>query len=179
MAAKKLTPNEKIFADEWLVDRNGIRAYRKAFKSCKSDAAAGVGANKKLKKANVKAYIEARLEKISKKLEISTERVLQEDARIAYSDIGELFNGPTLIPPADLPENVRRAVSSVKVTERKSGEDSFERVYEYKFWDKGRAIERLDKHLGVFEKDNKQKTDPLVDVLKEIAKRSAPLVSDD
>ena len=29
--------------------------------------------------------------------------------------------------------------------------------YKYRFWDKGKSLERISKHLGLYEKDNLQK----------------------
>lgn len=45
-----MTEKQKLFCDEYLKDLNGTRAYRAIYKNIKTDNAAGVRANKLLKK---------------------------------------------------------------------------------------------------------------------------------
>lgn len=152
----KLTQKQKHFCDEWLIDHNGLRAYKAAHPNIKSDKVAGAAAARLLVNVKVVAYIEQHQAKAAARYEISQDRVLEEESYIAFSDIACLFNGSFLISPDQLPESLRRAVASVKIKEINVGKKiAYE--YEYKFWDKGRALERISKHLGLYEKDNKQK----------------------
>ena len=162
---KKLTPNQKIFADEWLKDRNGTRAYKIAYPSVKNTKTAEAGASRLLSNNKVKLYINKRLAEMSDKAGITQERILREESRLAFSDIAEIFKGKTLVAPDKLPEDVRRAIAGVKVKVKSYGEGASKRTettYEYKFWDKGRALERVEKHLGMFEKDNIQRKPVIV-----------------
>lgn len=59
-----MTERQKRFADEYLIDLNGTRAYKAAYPSVKKDGTAGSCAHKLLKKADVAAYIAERLEEI-------------------------------------------------------------------------------------------------------------------
>lgn len=159
-AKRPITPNQKLFCLEWLKDRNGTRAYLAAYKGCKTEAAARVNASKLLTKANIKSFLAKRLKKHEKQLDITVDRLKREEGRIAFSDVTALFDGKTTIAPADLPKDVRRAISGIKVHETETGEGenkTVKRTYEYKFWNKGQALERLERHLGMFERDNAQK----------------------
>ena len=49
-----MTEKQKLFCDEYLKDLNGTRAYRAIYKNIKTDNAAGVRANKLLKKKDKK-----------------------------------------------------------------------------------------------------------------------------
>ena len=60
-----MTDNQKRFCDEYLKDCNGSRAYKAAYPKVRSDEAATSGASRLLTNVNVKAYIDAQLEKIS------------------------------------------------------------------------------------------------------------------
>jgi hypothetical protein len=84
--------------------------------------------------------------------DINAERVLREEGRIAFADIAEIFDGETLISPSELPEDIRRAISGVEIIERFiPGEKKRKEVkYKYRFWDKGRSLERLGKHLKLY-----------------------------
>jgi hypothetical protein len=86
---------------------------------------------------------------------ISKAQVLKELKRIAYSDPADLYDldGETLLSPAQLPKEVRRAIKSFKRTVRKDGSV----VYEYTFWDKNRAHDQLHKIMGLYERDNRQR----------------------
>ena len=105
------------------------------------------------------------LERLAWKAEVKAERILREEGTIAFSDIAKIFNGKTLISPDKLPEDVRRSISSIKQTVRTDKNLATETTYEYRFWDKGRALERLSKHLGLYKEDNEQKGIKLQDVI--------------
>jgi len=148
-----LTRNQRVFCDEFLTDRNGTRAYLVAYPKVKKEETAQANASRMLRNAKVKAYIDAKLDELATRAHITAERVLQEEARLAFSDVRELFNEETPIPPHKLPEDVARAVAGMEVKERRlyeGGEHAgTERTYKYRLWDKGRALERLEKHLGL------------------------------
>jgi phage terminase small subunit len=53
-----------IFANEYLVDLNATRAYKKAYPKVKKDSVAAVNGNRLLRNANIKSYIDEQLKKI-------------------------------------------------------------------------------------------------------------------
>jgi len=59
----------------------------------------------------------------------------------------------------DLPDHMARAIVSLKVIKTQSLKDPdiVRTEYRYKFADKGKALERLSRYLGMYEKDNQQK----------------------
>jgi phage terminase small subunit len=99
-------------------------------------------------------FYRAALARLQEKVEVSTADVLTEEKRLAFQDIIGIFepNTDTLIKPSQLPEDIRRAIASIKVIELPTGST----VYQYKFWNKGQALERLSRHLGMYEKDQEQ-----------------------
>lgn len=164
-------PKKQIkFALEWLKDQNGQRAYRAAYKTCKSNGAAAVGASRLLRDPKVKAFIELQetkfAAKIARKHNITQENILKEESCLVYSDLRNLFENGTLIKPDELPEEIAKAISSFKVRINKKTNET---IYEYRFWDKGRALERMEKYLGMFDKDNQQSRPPLEDVISALA----------
>jgi hypothetical protein len=94
-------------------------------------------------------------------------RVLEEIARLAFSDIGQVldFSGthPRLRPACDIPEDARRALTSVKVKRyaegRGEGAGEVE-VTEIKLWDKLAALEKAGRHLGLFAPDKHRHEHP-------------------
>lgn len=71
--------NEKhqIFADEWLKDMNGTRAYKAAYPHIKKDTTAKVNASRLLTDANVKSYIDDQLKKMHNERTADAQEVLE------------------------------------------------------------------------------------------------------
>ena len=83
---------------------------------------------------------------------IDPDRALREAARLAYSDIGDLFDEHgQLLPLNDWPDRIRAAVASVEVLTRTrgAGDRVLDDVVKIKLWDKPKLIELLFKHLGL------------------------------
>lgn len=72
-----MTEKQKIFADEYLIDLNGTRAYKAAYPNIKSENAAAVRANKLLKHKEISEYIKNRLEELASDRVASQQEVLE------------------------------------------------------------------------------------------------------
>ncbi|WP_300383900.1 terminase small subunit [Clostridium sp.] len=73
----KLTDKQMIFANEYLVDLNATRAYKKAYPNVKKDSVAAVNGNRLLRNAKVKNYIDEQLNKIQDESIAKVEEVLK------------------------------------------------------------------------------------------------------
>lgn len=60
-----MTDKQRRFADEYLIDCNGTRAYKAAYPTVKRDAVAAQAASRLLRNVKVKAYIDEQLERLS------------------------------------------------------------------------------------------------------------------
>lgn len=95
-------------------------------------------------------------------IELNTERLIREVARIAFSDARNIYHPDGKMKRLDeLDDVTAAAVASYEV--------SPDGTIKYKFWDKNSAQERAAKIIGAFEKDNHQKTDPLADLLGKLS----------
>jgi phage terminase small subunit len=171
--AKSLTPSQQIFVSEYLVDRNGTRAYKKAFPQCKYGTCR-VEAAKLLAKPNIREEIRAAAEAQQKRTQIRADDALREAARIAFADPYYLFeaDGFTLRPMHEIPIETRRMIAKMKSrVEREvplgprqlnltcphcKGEfcrtvDMVTRheTVEFRFVPKGIGLDKLFKHLGL------------------------------
>lgn len=72
-----MTKKQKIFADEYLIDLNATRAYREAYSSVKKDETARANASRLLTNANVKKYIDDRLEEIHNEKTADAKEVME------------------------------------------------------------------------------------------------------
>jgi phage terminase small subunit len=146
---EELTDKQKAFCEEYLIDFNGTQAAIRAGYSKKT---ANEIASENLAKPYISAYIKFLQEQRSKRTEVTQDRVLLEIARLAFNDPRRAFDGDgNLLPVKQWPDDVAAAISSIKVTEMKSGDDEVvTQLKEVKFWDKGKQIELAAKHLGMF-----------------------------
>jgi hypothetical protein len=98
-------------------------------------------------------------------------------------DVADLYNEDgTLVGTHKLPRRVTKAISKIRVVERKTDAGVVERVTEITFFDKNAALTTIAKHLGLFERDNKQKAESLqlvvnfVESSSMLASAEAPLL---
>lgn len=119
---------------------------------------ARITAYRLLQMPHIKAAVAKALEKQQERILIDKDRVLAELARIATCDIAGAFdaNG-ALLPIKDMPEDVRRAISSIEVESvpaiiNSEGEADGEpaTVTKIKFWDKNSSLTSLGKHFRMF-----------------------------
>jgi len=160
LTIKTLTAKQLNFCHEYLIDSNATQAALRAGYSEKTAFQIGY---ENLTKLEIQEYLQKKRSKIAEKLEISTEKVLLEMARIAFYRVPDLFKDDGSIKDIkDIDENISAAIHGIKmghvIIKNPSGEDEVKTyIKSVKFQPKDRALENLAKHLGLFEKDNKQK----------------------
>lgn len=145
--AAKLTPKQRRFVNEYLIDLNATQAAIRAGYSKKT--AQQIGAEN-LSKPVIQAEIQKRQVKLQNKLEITQERVLQELAAIAFANgadfakvvITGLLPTVEMIPTDELTPEKLPAIAGIKANQY---------GVEVKLHDKVKALELLGKYLGTFE----------------------------
>lgn len=165
--ANKLTDKQARFVEEYLIDLNATQA---AIRAGYSKASAQVIAAENLSKPMIAQAIADARAKTSSKLEITRERVLQEMARVAFHDPRKFFDdGGNLIPVVDLDDDTAAALAGMDVNMRMvrgpDGEtkvNETEGVHKIKIADKMVALDKLSRHLGLFEKDNDQRAPTII-----------------
>lgn len=66
-----------VFAEEWLKDMNGTRAYKVAYPNIKKDTTAATNAGRLLKNADVKTFIDEKLAEMSNERTADAQEVLE------------------------------------------------------------------------------------------------------
>lgn len=136
-----------IFVKEYVATHNATRAAKKAGYSEKTAYSQG---NRLLKKDEVKKKIKSEEKRLAKKLEVSQEKVLNELAKIAFSDASDYFkiayNGKhgtfvVFTPTDELTPDQRAAISEI----------GYGKHGPYvKIHNKLQALNKLGEHLGIF-----------------------------
>ena len=73
----KLTEKQKRFADEYLIDCNGTRAYKAAYLHVKSNETAASNAARLLRNAKVRDYVAAGMEKLHSEKTADAQEVIE------------------------------------------------------------------------------------------------------
>lgn len=152
---RKLTSKQQAFVNEYLVDLNATQAAMRAGYSKRTAQWQGP---QLLRKTHVAAAISEAKARRAARVEITQDRVLEEIARLALFDIRKLVNDDgTPRPLQELDDDTAAAIGGIDIARVGNAEVGVGEVLKFKLIDKARALEMLGKHLGIFEKDNKQK----------------------
>ncbi len=150
-----LNDKQKRFVEEYLVDLNATQAAIRAGYSKKTAMEQGY---QLLQKTSVSNAIAKAQEKRSKRTQVTQDRVVQELARLGFSDLRKALtpNG-SLLNPEEWDDDTAAAISSIEVVTNtgEAGKDDdgrkiVEHTHKIKVWDKNAALEKLGKHLGLY-----------------------------
>lgn len=72
-----MTEKQRLFADEYLIDLNATRAYRAVYKNIKNDVVARRNGSRLLTNADIKKYIDDRLEEIHNEKTADAQEVME------------------------------------------------------------------------------------------------------
>lgn len=177
-ALARLNPKQRAFCLEYVADHNAAQA---AIRAGYSAATARQIGSRLLTVVDVSTAVRELLSNqakaVQEKTGITLERTIKEIGRIAFFDPRRLFNAdgePLAI--TDLDDDTAAAVAGLDVLEEFDGAGR-DRVFvgyvkKWKLADKKGALDMLMKHLGGYSEDNRQKADPLVSLLENMARRS-------
>jgi phage terminase small subunit len=154
-----LTPRQRLFVDEYLVDLDGVRAAEAAgYKSPKGARCALLYGKQG---AQVQKAIRRALSERARGSAVRADEVLGELKGLAglqstgAGDPLEVFNPDgTLKAFNEIPEAVRRTVASIDVQETwERTDDGYLKtgcIKKIKFWDKNAALDKLMRHLSLY-----------------------------
>ena len=84
-----LTPKQRIFCNEYLIDMNATRAYKKAYPNIKKDETAASAGNRMLRNVNVKSYLEEQLKKIEDNSIADATEVMKYLTKVMRNEVTE------------------------------------------------------------------------------------------
>lgn len=161
-----LNAKQRVFCEQYVIDLNATQAAIRAGYSKKT---AGQIGDENLKKPQIATYIHFLKEKRSEATKITSERVLQELANIAFGNINDLLifdkNGIRLKSKEKLTDAQLGIISELNLeTTKKNGKSTTNT--KIKLYPKDNALVNLMRHLGMFEKDNSQQGKEIKVIIK-------------
>lgn len=168
-----LTAKQELFIAEYLIDLNATQAAIRAGFSKKSATAIGA---EYLRKPHIAAAVAAKKAVQLERAELSANRVLEEMRRLAFMDVGVLFDSAGNLRPLHTmtPED-RAAIAGVEVIIKnaEAGDGKTDKVHKIKLCDKVRVLEMLGKHYKLLSDTiNVTADDALIDKLMAGRKRA-------
>lgn len=179
-----LLPKQAKFVAEYLICGNATQAALAAGYSEKTAYKIGAENLKKPQIASLlsqkQVEIAARQDERLEAMELTRERVAREIARIAFFDPRKMFDAegnPLAI--TELDDNTAACIVGLEVAEQWEGSGADRvltgHVKKYKIADKNSALDKAAKILGMFSEDNRQRIDPLADLLRTIAESNTSM----
>ena len=160
-----MTPKQEAFINEYLIDKNATQAAIRAGYSVKTARQMG---DENLSKPYIASEIESRLATLAEKAGLSAELVLASLARELRFDPADLYDEWGNIKPIhEIPEDARKCLVGMETAQVGSPEAPV-MVQKVKWINAANARDQAMKHLGLYEKDNAQKTDPVRDLIMAI-----------
>lgn len=120
MSAAKLTPQQEKFCKHYVLTGKIARAYRKAYdvKPDTTPETVYVSSSRLLADPKIALRIHALKKIADERFAVTVERIAQEFARIAFLDPVSLHDEKgDFLPMEDWPEDARRAIAGIEVTE--------------------------------------------------------------
>lgn len=144
-----LSPKEKSFVKEYLIDKNSSRAARDAGYTVRSAHDTG---SRLLRKAEVAKAVAQGLADLSSKAELKASDVLAEIRKLAFVDLSQAYAPDgKLLHPQQMPDDVRASLQSVETEElfvgRGKNKTTLGATRKIKLADKVRSLEMLAKHF--------------------------------
>ncbi len=141
-----LNARQQLFVKEYLIDLNASSAARRAGYS--ADTAGSIG-HALLKNIEIDRQIQEALDARSKRVQITADMVLAELGRIGFSNMNNYADwsesNVSLIPSNELDEDALRCVSEISQSVTTAGSS-----VKFKLHDKVAALEKIARHLGMF-----------------------------
>ncbi|OIQ22190.1 MAG: hypothetical protein BM557_02100 [Flavobacterium sp. MedPE-SWcel] len=164
MRENKLTIKQEAFAQAYIKLGDKSAAYREAYstKNMKPNTI-HVKANELASNGNVAVRIKQLQEELKDRNQATIDEIVGSLSDMLRFDIADLYDDTGKLKNIkDIPKKARLMISELSIEEIKDLSDKKSTVIgqtkKIKLFDKLNVVEKLMKHFGGYEKDNKQKT---------------------
>lgn len=141
-----MTDKREAFCQYYNIHGNATKAALEAGYSKNTAYSSG---HRLLKKDEIKKRLSELAEERSLLAKVTIKEIIEEYARIAFSDIKEIYNdNGELKSVKELDSDTSRAISSIKTRKVTDGDGEVSYIEEYKFYDKQKALEKLKDYIG-------------------------------
>jgi phage terminase small subunit len=142
-----------VFCVEFVVNGyNAMEAWLSSGEGKTSRSTAKLAGSHLMDRPEIQARIKELHEAALAKQQLSVDRVIQEMARIAFSDPRKFYHEDgRLKQVSELGDDEAAALAGFEQQEITAGEEVIGTLKKIKRWDKTRVLEKFGEHLGLFE----------------------------
>ncbi len=167
-----LTKKQEAFAQAVITENTLSDAYRSAYDcSGMTDKSVNELASRESKSVKIASRVAELRDRLEKAADVTLDRWMREQARIAYADPLDLYNEDgSLKPLSDMSVDARASIASIDIESRfvAGGDDPEEYIVKkLKLHSKTAAQDSIGRALGAYEKDNKQRGDIIPVIVNE------------
>lgn len=158
-------PREEKFCQQYVILGVGSKAVTAAGFTTKKPK---IYACQILKRPRIRLRIKELRGKLRKRAMVEATEVIREYARVGFANIQDYLDTDNTVKDlTTLPADVAAAVESIHFDVRHDGGSSkgYTEKVRLKLHDKIKALDSLARHLGLFEKDNKQQGEGIKELL--------------
>jgi hypothetical protein len=146
-----LTPKQRKFCDEYLIDMNASRAALRAGYSASTALNGQLMAMSK-----IKLYLQQRTEEIAQKVQVTHDMVMSELCKIAFGNMGNYFLPDGRMKPMhELNDDEKAALWSISVNDDGSGSSAMATT-KFRMYNKLSALDKIAKHLNFYKAEEKK-----------------------
>lgn len=151
---KELTDAQKKFAEEYVIDWNGTRAYKAAYPSVSNDNTAAANASRLLRNAKVDSYITEIQKDLAKQAKVSALGIILELKKLVFLNIADLKKDwHSFKNWDDLTRDQKAAITELVTVSKLNSDGDVTTTVKVKLHDKLKSIEVLNRMLGFNQPD--------------------------
>jgi phage terminase small subunit len=158
---RDLTDKQEAFVREYCSNGwNATKAVIAAGYTAKNIGTAQSIGTENLSKPVIDLAISKKKAELAKKCEVTQEMIVAEMVKVGMANVQDYMDTNNAVRDiSELPKDVAAAVESIQVDVRYDGGDStgYTEKVRLKLHSKLTALDQLARHLGLFEKDNRQR----------------------
>jgi phage terminase small subunit len=149
-----LKPKQVRFAEEYIIDYNGSQA---AIRTGYSKNSAKEQASFLLTKPNIQRYIADLQEEVRQRNNITVDELVGMMSKMMRLDLADLYHEDgTLKNIHEMSQETRMCIQSIDMVNNSGEKDPAKRFARVKLVDRMQVSEKLMRHLGGYEADNRQ-----------------------
>ena len=162
--SRALTPKQERFCLAYVETGNASEAYRRAYRTENMKAlTVNDGASKLLNNPRIAHRVKELQRQAQKRTEVTIDGIIKELAAVGFFDIRSIYHDDgTLKHPKQLEAEVAKGIQEITVRRVVTEEGEMVETVRYKLHNKLQALDMLMKHLGGYEKDNRQKQNDII-----------------
>jgi len=162
--SRVLTPKQERFCLAYVETGNASEAYRRAYSTGNMKAlTVNDGAAKLLKNPRIAHRIQELQQQAQERTEVTIDHIIKELATVGFFDIRNIYhNDGTLKHPKQLDAETAKGIQEITIKRIITENGETVETVKYKLHNKLQALDMLMKHLGGYEKDNRQKQNDII-----------------